>query len=393
MRVRFPFLNQSIDDGSFESLVELSDESLATTTSIVHDLDSDERERFTYISMIHAALYHHKKVAGESKFALPENFESTIRAVENAMTQLAGSIGIEHRFLSVFYLFYNPEIPDLQGKFAQFRPSEYETAFLRVNKEGTLQYKLAANALVTVYNQLQSTFSSFESITSLLETAANAFHKISLGNGMLLKTSGGEEFKFLTQYFGEVQVSGKTLRGVNAGDQPWSYIIDLLLGVDLKHVFEHAFEGTPSARHYPPEIKTSADVVHHEFQSGEYLHGNYLLPEDYEYLKDVIQKITNSGKPLTSAIPISFSDREQLEIAKLLYEITKQYLAASNVHYQLAKRFVPKNPDGEQIGSAGTHIVQFLKEGLNVERERVKNNLELKYTNLLKTNKMETINA
>jgi hypothetical protein len=393
MREQFPMLNRSIDDGRSEDLHTLSDESIAATQSIVHGLDMDNRERFTYISMIHAALYHHKKRATELGIELPGNFGSTMNVVERSMIELASSIGVEHRFLSVFYLFYNPEIPNLQGKFAQFRPSEYETAFLRVNKEGTLQYKLAAQALFDAFDLLQRGLASFPSLTSLFQTAAIAFHKISLGNGMLLKTPGGEEFKYLTEYFGEVHVSGKPLRGVNAGDQPWSYIIDLLLGVDLKHVFEHAFEGTPSARHYPPEIKTSADVVHYEFQSGEYLHGNYLLPEDYEYLKNVIRKISDFGKPVTSAIPTIFSDGEQLEIAKLLNEITKQYLAASNVHYQLAKRFVPKNSEGEQIGSAGTHIVQFLKEGLNAERERVKNNLELKYTNLLKTNKMEIVNA
>src|ERR1019366_10517527 len=91
---------------------------------------------------------------------------------------------------------------------------------------------------------------SFEVLEAHLETAATAFRRISHGNSLLLKTPGGEEFKFLTKYFGEVQVAGKTFRGVNAGDQPWSYIIDLVLGVDLKQVFQQAFEGTPSERSY-----------------------------------------------------------------------------------------------------------------------------------------------
>ena len=390
MRERFPSLNHSFDDGHANNISILSDEALQICEAIVQDTQSDERERFTYISMIHAALYHHKKRASELKFDLPNNFAKAISIVENAMIQFAHSIGVEHRFLSVFYLFYNPEIPDLQGKFAQFRPSEYETAFIRVNREGTLQYKLAANALVNAFNLLHSTLASFESLKSFLESAATAFRKISHGNSLLLKTPGGEEFQFLTQYFGEVQVAGKTLRGVNAGDQPWSYIIDLVLGVDLKRVFQQAFEGTMSERDYLAHAKSSAEVIAYEFRSSEYLHEKYLLPEDYTFLTKVIQVIIHNPSSLISAIA-SFSPEEQLQIAEKLHDVMKQYLAASNVHFQLAKRFVPKNADGEQIGSAGTNIVRFLKEGLNAERERVMRSLEMKYPSLSKTNSTETI--
>ncbi len=384
-------LNQRIDEGNAADVHILLDESLEALDAMIADIHTDEREHFTYISMIHAALYHHKKKAAESNTTLPNNFGSALNRVETIMTDIANDIGVEHRFLSVFYLFYNPEIPDLQGKFAQFRPSEYETAFIRVNREGTLQYKMAANALYNAYEHLHHGFPLFESIPSFLETAATAFRKISHGNSLLLKTPGGEEFKFLTQYFGEVHIGGKALRGVNAGDQPWSYVIDLLLGVDLKRVFQQAFEGTASERSYIANAKTSAEVIAYEFQSNAYLHEKYLLPEDYKFLMNVIQKLLEFPEPLTSSIPNSFSQEEQFQIAEKLHEVMKHYLAASNVHFQLAKRFVPKNSEGEQIGSAGTNIVRFLKDGLNAEREHVKHSLESKYPALLKFNTEETI--
>ena len=219
----------------------------------------------------------------------------------------------------------------------------------------------------------------------MLDQAATAFRKISKGNAMLLNTPGGEEFKYLTQYFGEVRVQdGPPLRGVNAGDQPWSYIIDLLLGVDLKHVFERAFEGTPAERKYPPEVRTSADVVRHEFSAGGYLHANYLLPEDYAVLDHVIETLNGTEETLVQFIEKRFAPIEQRGLAEALHEGVKHYLAASNVHYQLARRHVPKNPEGEQIGSAGTNIVKFLKEGLNAGREKVKRSLEEQYPELSK---------
>jgi hypothetical protein len=384
MRERFPRLNQELDEELSErSIMEFVEEIQPVTEAIASDRTIDSREQFTYISMIHSAMYHHRMRAFGAGLSLHGGFEQTLTGIENTMIELAEAIGVEHRFLSVFYLFYNPEIPDLQGKFAQFRPSEYETAFLRINKEGTLQYKLAARSLSKVYTALSTASISVAAMASALETAASSFRKISHGNSMLLKTPGGEEFKYLTQYFGEVKVAGKTMRGVNAGDQPWSYIIDLLLGVDLKRVFERAFEGTPSERHYPSRVKTSAEVVAVEFQLGAYLHPNYMLPEDYKELEDIVER-ANGKETLPTLIAKKFSSAEQSLLAGILHLVIKQYLAASNVHYQLARRHVPKDLHGEQIGSAGTNIVSFLKEGLNAEREKVKHEIEQQYPELLK---------
>ena len=126
------------------------------------------------------------------------------------MVDLATTIGVEHRFFSVFYLFHNPEIPDLKGKFAQFRPSEYETAFIRINREGTYQYKIAADALFTAFDLFRRGIASLDSIAPAFGSATASFRRIAQGNAMLLKTQGGEEFKSLTQYFGEVEVAGKS---------------------------------------------------------------------------------------------------------------------------------------------------------------------------------------
>jgi hypothetical protein len=390
MRNRFPSLNESIDNDLSGNISAFLREVSEVCEALMQDHATADRERFTYLSMIHAALYHHKKRAVSSE-SLPATFSSVLSSVELQMIDLASTIGVEHRFLSVFYLFYNPEIPDLKGKFAQFRPSEYEAAFIRSNREGTHQYKIAADAMVTTFDLFRRGHASLDSITSLLHVATASFRRIAQGNAMLLKTPGGEEFKFLTQYFGQVEVAGKVMRGVNAGDQPWSYILDLVFGVNLKRAFELAFEGTPSERKYPKEIKTSADVIAYEFQSGQYLHANYLLPEDAEYLTSVLRKIEQQPHSLTDLISTTFPATDQIKLSALLHEAVKQYVAASNVHFQLAKRFVPQNTTGEQIGSAGTNIVRFLKDGLNAEREKVMHKLEARHPNLLAFSSIETV--
>ena len=382
MRERFPVLNESLDVAISEQALSLfAEEILKIARTIASDQMGDVRERYTYITMIHSAAYHHQKHAMEFSISVPAQFNSMLDAIERDMIQMANEIGVEHRFLSVFYLFCNPEIPDMNGKFVQFRPKEYETAFIRINREGTLQYKIGANALWGAYQLLVKPHPPFAPINSFLEQAAEAFRKISFGNSMLLRTPGGEEFRYITQYFGEVCVAGgPPLRGVNAGDQPWPYIIDLLLGVDLRRVFTHSYKGTATERNF--ESHSNVDVVRHEFIAGGYLHANYLLPEDYAVLENVLSLLDRSNKTLLDAIREPFPRSEQLELARTLHDITKYYLAASNVHYQLARRHVPKNAEGEQIGSAGTNIVTFLKEGLNAERERVKQNIELHYSEI-----------
>ncbi len=359
--------------------------------AIAADHTFEIRERFTYISMLHSAAYHHRKAALEKGIRVPEYYEAAVSAIEIAMIELADTIGVEHRFLSAFYLFYNPEIPDLNGTFAQFRPTDYETAFLRINREGTLQYKQGAQALSQAHELLSNPLPSLASVKSLLDVAAACFKKISLGNAMLLKTPGGEEFGFLTQYFGEVRVAGGSpLRGVNAGDQPWGYMIDLLLGVDLRSVFVRSFEGTVAERQYLAGTHSNTDVVAHEFAAGGYLHANYLLPEDYIELERVIESLNHTHETLLAAIQKQFPPSEQVELAGALLAAVKHYLAASNVHYQLARRYVPRTSAGEQIGSAGTNIVKYLKEGLNAEREKMKHDLESRYPELVAIHQSES---
>ncbi len=386
MRGRFPDLNKSIDDGNTDDLSTLLHESLALCRHIEKEPRAHERELYTYLTMVHSALWHHAL----SHPARSHDVSAEVNEIESMVLEFASRIGVEHRFLSVFYLFYNPELPDLRGRFAQFRPLEYETAFIRINKEGTLQYTHAAKALWKAYRMLETGNAHYASLHSLLDLAVTSFRKISHGNSMLLQTPGGEEFRFITQYFGAVEIAGKTLRGVNAGDQPWPYMIDLLLGVDLKGVFERSFEGTSGERRYPPAVRTSADMVRYEFDSGRYLHPKYFLPEDYEELVQTTDAIERTNDTLLLAIRKRFSGAEQLELARTLREVMKHYLAASNVHWQLARRHVPKNAAGEQIGSAGTNIVTFLRDGLNAERENVKNDLERLYPELFHSERERT---
>ncbi len=390
MRERFPRLNQSLDDAlTVEALTRYAEEVLPVAKAISAGKESI-RERFTYISMMHSAAYHHKKRGLEAGLSIPLAFEDLLEWIERSMIAMAQEIGVEHRFLSAFYLFYNPEVPELNGRFAQFRANAYETAFICINREGTLQYKAGAEALSKSFDLLQEPLPSVVSLRSHLTEAANAFRKISLGNAMLLKTPGGEEFHYLTQYFGEVRVAGGLpLRGVNAGDQPWSYIIDLLLGVNLKHVFEQAFEGTAVERQYPSTVRTSSDLIRYEFETQGYLHRNYLLPEDYAALDRVMDTLNHSGDTL-SALMEKLPQEERYEAVPILYDAVKYYLAASNVHYQLARRYVPKSANGEQIGSAGTNIVKFLRDGLNAAREAVKDQLESHYPELHKAQPTET---
>ncbi len=385
MREDFPRLNLSLDNElSADALASFAEASLPIAYAIARDTSFDERERFTYISMMHSAAYHHQKRAAEAGIAISDGFAQAYAQIQQTVIALADAIGVEHRFLSAFYLFYNPEMPEFEGTFAQFRPTAYETAFLRINSEGSRQYKIGAEALFQAYERLSRPSPSSASILPLLEQARTAFWKISHGNQTLLDTPGGKEFKFITQYFGEVRVAGRTLRGVSAGDQPWSYMIDLLLGVDLKHVFERAFEGTAIERHYPDEVRTSADAIAYEFSSQAYLRANYLLPEDYAALTKAIALMNRLGETLPSAIRMMDSDHTQSELAERLHDVVTYYVAASNVHYQLAQRYVPKT-NGEQIGSAGTNIVKFLKEGLNAERENVKREIEERYPELSRT--------
>src|ERR1039458_2761538 len=95
MRKRFPLLNESIDGDLASNVHLLIYDASEACDAIVSDEATDERERFTDISMIHAALYHHQKRARESSVVLPDNFGSTLKNVELAMIHLADSIGVE----------------------------------------------------------------------------------------------------------------------------------------------------------------------------------------------------------------------------------------------------------------------------------------------------------
>ncbi len=358
MRHRFPTLNKSIDDGAIGDLETLCTEAHAATEAIARDFsaapqDSDDtRERFTYVSMIHAALYRHKRAL--ERDALPPNFQNSLIASESLMIEIAAVIGVEHRFLASFYLLNNPVI---EGLHAQFLPGKDEAAFLHTNHLGMLLFKSAAVALLDAAKSMMRDKNEHIIVLKSLEIATNAFLEIVELNRALAQSLDRHEFALMTQYFGVVEVRGVMLRGVNAGDQPWSYIIDLLFGVNLKHVFEMAFD-----ERYPATIKTSADALRYELNHRSYLKQKYLLPEDFDKLAETIDLLTTTESPFILH-PSSF-------ILSPLREAIRTYLMTSNTHYGLAKKYVPPDPEsGKQIGSSGTNIDIFLKTLIDERRQ------------------------
>ena len=378
MRWRLPELNKGIDAYSTSDVLStLAREAIEVCGAITRDrpaipsLDI-EREKFTYISMVHASLYRHKRDIILHNAPLPAYLVHAVENVEELLVKLASSLGVESRFLSSFYLMYNPGI---EGRRAQFRPGKDESEFVRANQMGIVQYKLAALALLRTMKWLVLEKPSPHLIVEQLREASEAFSNIVEGNRDLAHNLDKREFEFLTEYFSTVEVQGRTLRGVNAGDQPWSYIIDLLLGVDLKQAFQIGFD-----RDYPSDIETSVDVVSYEFKSGNYLKSNYLLPEDYEHLTETLGIVNNGPDTLLSAIENCYTSEGKAALIMSLHSVMKSYIMTSNTHYGLAKKYVPADPStGTQIGSSGTNIDKFLKKGLIEERMKRLHDLETNY--------------
>lgn len=357
MRVRLSELNKAIDErAEGGTLHALAEESVLACEVVARDC-TNERERFTYISMIHSSLFRHQR-------AVPSDaLESALSDVESVMIPLAASLGVESRFLAVFYLLHNPKV---DGLHAQFIPGKDEAAFADANRFGMQLFQRAAIGLLESYKQLCAGPATRE-VVDLLNGAAKDFSQIVELNRELGKTLDRNQFRALTQYFQTVVVHGRELRGVNAGDQPWSYIIDLLLGVNLKHVFEVAFD-----RKYPLEVLTVADAIIYEFNHGDYLKRKYLLPEDYAKLEETEAALASGPASLPDAIR---GDNENLLNA--MRSAIESYLMTSNTHLGLARKYVPVDKQTHvQIGSSGTNIQKFLKDGLIDERARVLANLE-----------------
>src|SRR2546421_910 len=133
MRLRLPELNKNIDDDESLNSI-LAEESVRACRSIA-DRCVAERERFTYLSMLHAALH-----------------------------------------------------------------------------------------LLEAYNHRED--GSPDVLRTLLQSVAYDLQQIVDWNRELAHSLDREEFRAMTEYFNEVEVGGRIMRGVNAGDQPWSYIID-----------------------------------------------------------------------------------------------------------------------------------------------------------------------
>jgi hypothetical protein len=366
MRLRFPELNKQIDDGAADDTVHaLAEESVRAAAAIMFKCD-DRRERFTYVSMVHAALYRHNRAKPNALL------EDAIETIEQIMILLAQSLGVESRFLAFFYLLHNPEI---DGLHAQFRPGKGEDDFARINRQGTKNFQHAALNLLEAYRSVVR--GDLIAPKKLLKETVKDFREIVEWNRELAQSLDRDEFKAMTEYFNEVEVRGKRYRGVNAGDQPWSYIIDLLLGVDLKNAFEVGFD-----RKYPPEIKTSARAMAYEFEHHDYLHSGYLLPEHYAKMEETEQTLMSGPQSLPEAVAQSAPN--DLELQLLLHEAMQTYLMTSNTHFGLARKFVPVDPNTQtQIGSSGTNIQKFLKEGLIDGRAKVVRDFETRHPEVI----------
>ncbi|HWF44176.1 MAG TPA: monodechloroaminopyrrolnitrin synthase PrnB family protein [Candidatus Kapabacteria bacterium] len=360
MRIRLPELNRSLDENPDTSeFALLCEEVLRTIRN-----DDHSREMFTYISMVHMSLYHHRETILLRAGPLPENFNPAFDLVENAMIDLASKLGVEHRFLATFYLLYNPE---MGGKAAQFRSGNDEAEFANANRIGIIEFRTAALALLEAAKLFAHGAYESQRIAALLQQASVSFDRIVELNRGLAQRLVRKEFELLTKYFGKVNVRGRELRGVNAGDQPWSYIIDLLLGVDLKRAFETAFD-----RMYPANVRDSADAIRHEFELNDYLRKNYLLPEDYARLEETLALVDAGASSILIAIEDHSSGNEQEMLTALFQEVIKKYVMTSNTHFGLAKKYVPVDSQThEQIGSSGTNIEKFLKRGLIDERMKI----------------------
>jgi hypothetical protein len=264
-------------------------------------------------------------------------------------------------------LLYNPTI---DGKPAQFRPGKDEYEFWRINLQGTKNFKQAASNLLELY-----TNRSRDILLILNETRA-LFQEIVDLNRELAQSLDRAEFAAMTQYFSEVEVEGERYRGVNAGDQPWSYIIDLLFGVDLKFAFEHGID-----RQYPNEILSSPEAMKYELNNHSYLKRDYLIPEDAAKLDEVITLLEEQKTNLVEMIEQKFvSDQDVLQA---LRDTMQTYLMTSNTHFGLARKYVPVDQTKHvQIGSSGTNIQKFLKEGLIDGRAKVVRELEARHPEL-----------
>ena len=74
-----------------------------------------------------------------------------------------------------------------------------------------------------------------------------------------------------------------------------------------------------------------------------------------------------------------------LVLPEVSTEAMQTYLMTSNTHFGLARKFVPVDPKTQtQIGSSGTNIQKFLKEGLIDGRAKVLRDFELRHPEVVR---------
>jgi hypothetical protein len=245
-------------------------------------------EYFNYLTMIYSAISrHHVRFLSEKlgKFKasiLPENLDELAFLIQKQAKHLQ----VLPRFLSAPYLIQNPQ--DKNGKRATFLPWKSESKFLEANRQGTLAYEEVCYALLKFYdpaliqavtgawNQQYWISSShlndpknilsedqpnsptvpllsyiWSACTQAIESLKHAQH----ASVSLMHELSVEDFYLFRCYYDPISLKRNSLLsppidfthsqlsmseinepyvylgGVNAGDQPWTYIIDLILGV------------------------------------------------------------------------------------------------------------------------------------------------------------------
>jgi hypothetical protein len=94
-------------------------------------------------------------------------------------------------------------------------------------------------------------------------------------------------------------------------------------------------------------------------------------------LDETIHLLQHDRPNLTRTIEQHTSDPDMLQA---MHDVMQSYLMTSNTHFGLARKYVPVDENNHlQIGSSGTNIQKFLKEGLIDERAKILREFEARH--------------
>ena len=307
-----------------------------------YELDPGEldSEHVNYLGMIYSSLYLHG--VGDSNDAMV--------ALRALLFAAADRLGTHPRFLATPYLLSNPK---RNGRKAQFTHDVDELRFIEQNAAGVAWYRKAAMSVLEAAGcSLES-----EAAAGHLRSAAEHLGHVKGVNESLLALSG-DSFAMFSMYFGPVQLppvdqedqdAGQapilTLRGVNAGDQPWPSIIDDAFGIEGVKRNDFSFR----------DQRTRLFLVRDDQQAYEDASarlGAGLRVKEFCELEDtappdaVRQALEKTGVPKS--------------VLEGLVALADAHYGVSVAHYALVDRFVNNLPQRAGIGSSG-HSTAWLR--------------------------------